>query len=172
METQNATTNAALKQSHLDEFQHVWGELAGQGNLFMDSYYLVRLLRTLSPPLGIRGMAFSDARMLLHIRKLDILQDQSARVFYLDVFHSLCRNALPDAYCNFDCSKIEQQFNIRMGDIALRNFKAMKDVETQHMTPVDLSQAFNAATGLQSIWRAHHSRLHAVVTSIHNQIKS
>lgn len=157
---------------HIDAFQAVWGKFSKRGNLFLPSYYLLAILRTLESPLGFKktrmycarntaatsNSEVSESYLLQHIQKLQVKEDQHGHIFYLDVFHSLCREAMPDAYRIFDSDRVEKEFEIRMGTIVLNQFIHVSEFQTNSFTTVDLTHECNAATALQSLWRAHRLR--------------
>ena len=122
----------------------------------MRAHYLVPLLFQLEAPLGFatkqsqhedeeqheKGIARgnstnvysspSPSQIIHYIRALQVQRDVAThKIFYLDIFHSLCLNAMPDAYRTFESREMEDQFQVRMGKIALHHFTCIRSLQVR-----------------------------------------
>ena len=172
-----------VAQRNLEDFIREWSnirkEIGSDDDDSMPSYCLVKILHSLEPPLGIRGtreanLALRTAEdrqryrryLLSLIRSLDLKEDSSGRVFFVDVVSALVRrqHATEDGenVSVVENMSLDQRHELMSQLRHLTRKKRMTNLEKKMkdkvFTEIDLAVEINSAMYIQAIWRGNMNR--------------
>ncbi|RHY27728.1 hypothetical protein DYB32_006570, partial [Aphanomyces invadans] len=155
--------------AHLDAFADEWQKLAPTGSLFLPSYKLVSLLRSVPPPLGFASRPDNEdpppkstKDIIRFIRSLHARRNHMNDMFYLDIFYTLCHHAMPNSFTVFEAVDIEAHLQAKLAGRALRHFQELHNI---HLDTAyhrfDLTEEFNCARVIQEAWKAYVAKKYA-----------
>ena len=167
-----------VAQRNLEDFIHEWSnirkEIGSNDHDSMPSYCLVKILHCLDPPLGIRGTREANLSLrteedrrqyrryvLNFIRSLDLKEDSSGKVFFVDVVSALVRrghiNESSQRVSVVENMSIDQRHELLSQLSRLtrkrRMAKLEKKMRNKVFTEIDLVVEFNSAMTIQATWR-------------------
>jgi hypothetical protein len=172
---------AKVAQRNLEDFIVEWSnirkEIGSADDDSMPSYCLVKILHCLDPPLGIRGtrqanLALRTAEdrqayrryLLSLIRSLDLKEDSSGRVFFVDVVFVRRGHASEDGENTsvVENMSVDQRHELlsqlRHLTRKRRMTKLEKKMKDKVFTEIDLAVEVNSAIYIQAIWRGIMNR--------------
>jgi hypothetical protein len=130
----------------------------------------VHLLHKLPPPLGVKGVALYESanasfHMLGLVKKLQLVRNDEGMIFFPHALIAIAKSALPDHFHNLNNPRLEKRFEAKFAQLIQEKFKdALVKMQTSSTLyeMVDLTDEYNAATGLATVWRGKKARRRAV----------
>ena len=152
----------SVSPAHIEAFKVEWGRITQAGSPYINSHEIVPIVLNLDPPMGMKGERQQPKDVITFLRRKQLRRQlrgpRRHMVCYVDMLHALCAASVKPGGREIQNERLQRNLDEQLAAQICANAQSLGAREHASTAVFDLTAEFDAATGLQSIWRARRAR--------------